>query len=108
MSHQKYPHLRSVDHSFHFGVLQLDIRLPGCSSLKDKRGRLARLLNPIRKKYPVVIAEVGDKDIWGRCGLAAVTLNCDINLVSRILDQVADEMTGRPDVELVWQETELI
>ena len=108
MTEPRYSYVRSVDHHFHIAVMRLDIRLHGCQSLKDKRGRLARTLNPIRKKHPVVISEVGNQDIWGRSGLAVVTLSSDRNLATRVLEQVASEMTQIPNVELIWYEIDLI
>ena len=108
MTEPRYPYVRSVDHHFHIAVMRLDIRLHDCQSLKDKRGRLARTLNPIRKKYPVVISEVGDQDIWGRSGLAVVTLNTDRNLATRVLEQIASGMTQMPSIELIWYEIDLI
>ena len=108
MTEPRYPYVRSVDHHFHIAVMRLDIRLHDCQSLKDKRGRLARTLNPIRKKYPVVISEVGNQDIWGRSGLAAVTLSSDRDLATRVLEQVASEIIQMPDVELIWHEIDLI
>ena len=108
MTEPRYPYVRSVDHHFHIAVMRMDIRLHGCQSLKDKRGRLARTLNPIRKKHLVVISEVGNQDIWGRSGLAVVTLSNDQNLATRVLEQVASKMTQMPNVELIWYEIDLI
>jgi len=34
----------------------------------------------------VVVAEVGDQDIWGRAGLAAAALSSDRNLAMRVLE----------------------
>ena len=102
------PTTPSLGHPFTIGVLELDVHLPGCASLKEKRGRLAKLLTHLRNKHPISIAEVGDRDVWGRTGLAAVTISGDHDLVRRILDAVATTVAEDRDVELVWQEIELI
>ena len=45
---------------FYFSAITL---FSGCASLKEKRGRLARLMNALRKKHPVVVCEVGDQNV---------------------------------------------
>lgn len=102
------PHAPSIGHPFVIGVLHLDIRLPGCRSLKEKRGRLARLMNGLRKKHAIVISEVGDQDVWQRAGLAAVTLSGDRNVAQQILDATVRTIAGDGEVELFWHETELL
>lgn len=98
----------SIGHPFAVGVLHIDLHLPECRSLKEKRGRLARVMNHVRKTHAVVIAEVGDQDVWGRAGLAATTLSTDRNLVIQILEAAADTLAAQPDVELLRHEIELI
>ncbi|MCE5228903.1 DUF503 domain-containing protein [bacterium] len=98
----------SIGHPFTVGILHLDLHLPECRSLKEKRGRLARVMSHVRKKHAVVIAEVGDQDVWGRAGLAATTLSTDRNLVMQILEAAADTVASQPDVELLRHEIELI
>lgn len=108
MSQPNLPFEPSIGHPFTVGVLHIDLHLPGCASLKEKRGRLARIMNHLRKTHPVVVAEVGDQDVWGRAGLAAVTLSSDRNLAGKILEAAAETVARDGDVELVWHEIELI
>jgi uncharacterized protein YlxP (DUF503 family) len=107
-SAERDPFVPSVGHPFTVGILQLDLRLPGCRSLKEKRGRLARAINALRKTHPVVVAEVGDQNVWGRAGLAAAALSTDRDLVTRVLEAVADTLAHQPEVELLYHEIELI
>ncbi len=98
----------SIGHPFSVGILHIDLHLPECRSLKEKRGRLARVMNHLRKRHAVVVAEVGDHDVWGRAGLAAVTLSGDRDLVVQILEAVATTLTREPDAELLRHEIELV
>jgi uncharacterized protein YlxP (DUF503 family) len=98
----------SVGHPFTVGILHIDLHLPACHSLKEKRGRLARVMNHLRKVHPVVVAEVGDQNVWGRAGLAAVTLSPSRDLADRVLEAVAGTLMKEADVELLWHEIELI
>lgn len=108
MSRPSHPHEASIGHPFAIGLIQIDLRLPLCRSLKEKRGRLAKVMNHLRKKHPVVVAEVGDHNVWGRAGLAAVTLSPSRDLAGKILDAVAATLAQDAEIELIWHETELI
>ena len=101
-------HEPSIGHPFTIGVLHVDLHLPGCRSLKEKRGRLAKVMNHLRKSHPIVVAEVGDHDVWGRAGLAAVTLSPDRNMAQRILEAAAATLARDHDEELSWHEIELL
>ena len=108
MSQPNNPQEHSIGHPFTVGVLHIDLHLPGCRSLKEKRGRLARVMNHLRKTHPIVIAEVGDQDVWGRAGLAAVTLSPARDLAQRILEAAAATLIRDRDEELLWHEIELL
>ena len=55
-------------------VLRLDLRIPACGSLKEKRHVIKTLTHGIRTTYPVAVAETGAHDMWQRAehGVAAV------------------------------------
>ncbi|GEM_PF-360466 len=91
----------SLDYGCVIGLLELDLRLPECRSLKTKRGILARTVNHLRKLHPVSIAEVEAHDTWGRAGLAAVTVSRDRALVERVLMAVVRAVEHDRDVELI-------
>jgi uncharacterized protein YlxP (DUF503 family) len=46
------------------GVLNIHLHLPGCASLKEKRGRLQPLLHRLRREFNLSVAEVGRQDAW--------------------------------------------
>lgn len=55
-------------------VLRLDLRIPACGSLKEKRHVIKTLTNGVRSTFPVAVAETGYQDMWQRTelGVAAV------------------------------------
>ena len=108
MGQPAYSYEASIGHPFTVGILHIDLHLPLCQSLKEKRGRLAKVMNHLRKKHPLVIAEVGDHDVWRRAGLAAVTLSGSRDLATRILEAAADTLADDGEIELLWHEIELI
>ena len=108
MAQRDHPYEASIGHHFSIGVLHADVHLPGCQSLKEKRGRLARIMNHLKKVHPVVVAEVGDQNVWGRAGVAAVTLSTDQNLARQICEAAARTIMADRDVELLWHEVEIV
>ena len=46
------------------GTLTLHLHLPGCASLKEKRGRLKPLLARLHRQFNVSTAEMGLQDQW--------------------------------------------
>jgi len=57
------------------GLLELDILIPGSSSLKDKRRVIRSIKDKIRGKFNVSIAEVGYQELHGRTHLGIVTIS---------------------------------
>jgi len=108
MAQESHPYEASLGHHFTVAVLHADLHLPACHSLKEKRGRLARVMNHLRKKHPVAVAEVGDQDVWGRAGLAAVALSTSRDMACPIMEAVAETLMQDGEIELLWHEIELI
>ena len=96
---------RELDFSWHCAVLELDLRLPGCRSLKEKRGRLARLSTELRNKFPAVVCEAAAQDVHDRAGLAIAVLGTDPSLAQRIFLSISDRLTQWPDLEVVSETT---
>lgn len=50
-------------------MVSIGLHLPGCGSLKEKRGVTKALVARLRRELNVSIAEVGGQDHWQRCEL---------------------------------------
>lgn len=57
------------------GVAEIELHLPECTSLKQKRQLLRSVLDRVKAKYNVSISEVLHHDLWQRAtlGIAYVT-----------------------------------
>lgn len=56
------------------GACRVKLHLPGCASLKEKRGRLKPLLARLPKEFNVAVAEVALNDVWQSAEIALVTV----------------------------------
>jgi len=91
------------------GLLTLHIQLPGCNSLKEKRGRLKPLLARLHKEFNLSVAEMDLQDKWRESILSCAMVGNDrihleqsLQVVSHWVDQ------NWPDVQLFDEQLELI
>ncbi len=70
------------------GVLRLSLSLPVAASLKDKRQVLRKIIDRVKAKFDVAVAEVGENDLWQRGQLGVVAVSNDRRYVNEVLDKV--------------------
>lgn len=91
------------------GLLTVQLQLPGCSSLKEKRGRLRPLLTRLHRQFNVSAAEMDHLDVWGEAVIACALVGNDTVHVQRSLQQVAHWIESSwLDVDVVSDEIELV
>jgi hypothetical protein len=91
------------------GILTLDIRLPGCASLKEKRSRLKPLLARLHREFNVSAAEIAKNDTWQEAVIACALVSNDAAHTQRALQQVARWVESNwPDVTLTNDRLEII
>jgi uncharacterized protein YlxP (DUF503 family) len=90
------------------GAVRVRLHLPGCSSLKEKRGLLKPLLARLRREFSVAAAETELQDVWQSAELAIVTVaNEPAHVEARLQNVVSWIEHNRPEVEVVDSEFEL-
>jgi uncharacterized protein YlxP (DUF503 family) len=86
------------------GVATWDLHLPGCLSLKDKRGVLKPLTSALRRSLNVSVAETGQQDLWQRAEIACAAVGSARNVVEETLraaDRLVEETDGVRIVDTV-------
>ena len=74
-----------------------DLHLPGCHSLKEKRGVLKPLTLGLRRSLNVSIAETDHQDLWQRAQIACAVIGTARPVVEEILraaDRAVEEADG--------------
>ena len=90
-------------------TLTLDLFLPGCTSLKEKRGRLKPLISALRKEFNVAVAEMGHHDHHQMATLGLVTLGNDARTLDQFLAVIPRWIEShRPDLELTDHRLEIL
>ena len=90
------------------GVLQLDLRLHGPQSLKQKRSVIQKVLARCRNRFPASCAEVGHQELWQRALLGFAVISSSEQVVAPILTRIEEEVLASGELDLVNAETEFI
>ena len=91
------------------GILTIHLHLPGCASLKEKRGRLKPLLNRLHREFNVSVAEMDRQDMWQEAVIACALVNSDRAQIQRSLQRVEKWVKGIwPDGDVIDEKIEII
>ena len=91
------------------GVLTLELQIPGCTSLKEKRSRLKPLLSRLHREFNISAAEVDHQDAWQAAVIACAIVSNDTSHSQRVLQQVVQWLESNwPDVQLVEDRIEIV
>ena len=91
------------------GVLTLHIHLTGCTSLKEKRGRLKPLLVRLHREFNVSAVEMDYLDSWQSSLIACAVISNDKAVVQSTLQHISRWVEGNwPDVDIVDDHIDLL
>jgi uncharacterized protein len=91
------------------GLLTLELYLPGCSSLKEKRSRLKPLLARLHKEFNISAAEVDHHEIWQNAQIACALVSNDQAHNQRVLQKIVRWVENSwHDVNLVSEKIDLL
>jgi uncharacterized protein YlxP (DUF503 family) len=90
------------------GTGVIELRIPGCGSLKEKRSVLSRIIRRTQNAFNVSIAEVGENDHWrqARIGFCTVGndrpyINAKLDHILRFIDQLEVAQVVKSRIEIV-------
>lgn len=88
-------------------ILVLEIHIPGKTSLKAKRQVTKSLIQRLRNKYNISVAETGSQDLWQKSelGIAAVCYNGSgaDSITGKIINFIEEEN----GIEIISASTEI-
>lgn len=90
------------------GVCTLTLWLPECQSLKDKRRVLQRLIDRVRNRFNVAVAEVGGQNTWQTAVLGIACVSNSRRHADEILARLADFVRECGELEVTGCEVELL
>ena len=90
------------------GVIRIDVRLFDINSLKQKRSQVSRLLNRLRSRFPLSVAEVGHLDLLQRSILGATMVAGKEAIVQSVFKNLEDELYSSGIVEIIDLDIEIL
>ena len=91
------------------GVLTLQLQLPGCRSLKEKRSRIKPLITRLHRQFNISVAEYDLQDVWDQATLACVMISNQHQFAETSLQSVIHWLNKNwPDVTLLDDHLEII
>ena len=93
----------------HVGALTVELYLPGCNSLKQKRSRLKPLLARLHREFNISAAEIDQNDQHRAAVIACAIVSNDAKHVQRVLEKIPNWIEKfRPDMQVVDQQIMLL
>jgi hypothetical protein len=87
------------------GIVRIELHLPACQSLKDKRQIVRGLKDRIRERVHAAVAEVEHQELWQRAALGVSVVSGESHHVGEMLASVRRLVDGTFGAELIdWQE----
>jgi uncharacterized protein YlxP (DUF503 family) len=68
-------------------ALAVELHIPQSHSLKEKRSVLRPLLDGLRNRHPVAVAETDYQDKWQRAEIGIVAVSSSATLVAQVVDE---------------------
>src|SRR5439155_11860853 len=78
-----------------------DLRIPGVTSLKQKRHVVKTLTASLRSAFNVAVAEVDHQDLWQRATLAVSAVGGEGYQLRRVMHQVERHLDRWMEVEVI-------
>ena len=89
------------------GVLRLTLVVHGAHSLKEKRHAVRKIVDRVRARYNVSIAEVGENDVWQRAVLGLSAVANDRSFINEVLDKIVRDVETIGVADIVSREMEI-
>lgn len=90
------------------GVCYVELNLDGCTSLKEKRRILKSIIDRIKNKFNVSVAEIGNKNLWQRTTIGIACINDNSKFVNQQLSKIIELINIIPCVNLIDYKLEIL
>lgn len=89
----------------HAAALRFDLHVPASRSLKAKRAAVRPIVDTLRHRFHVSVAEVDHHDLWQRASIAVAVVAESNHHLEEVLDALERFVRSSTDVEVLDTET---
>jgi uncharacterized protein YlxP (DUF503 family) len=90
------------------GSLQVELLIPGSTSLKEKRMVLTSIKKRLQNKFNVSVAELDHQDLWQRASLGIVTVSNERQFVRGAMDKILNFIDDQDHSQVIDFQIEII
>jgi hypothetical protein len=90
------------------GVCRLDLLIHESQSLKEKRRIVKQIIDRVKHRFNVSIAEVGNNDLWQSAQLGLCLVSNDRRFTNSSLDTILDFIETIHVAEVVKSDIEIL
>jgi uncharacterized protein YlxP (DUF503 family) len=90
------------------GLLTLDLHIPEANSLKSKRLVIKSLIDRIKNKFNVSIAEVDANNLWQRSVIGIAYVANETQIINKVFEKIKNLVLGTHSIELIDATMELL
>lgn len=91
------------------GLLTLQLKIPLCRSLKEKRSQIKPLLNRVGQEFNISVAELDLHDLWGETLIGCTYPSNDQAQTTRTLQNIIRWVEGNyPQFYIIQEQIEII
>lgn len=84
----------------HVLALAIDLHFPSSQSLKEKRALLRPLVDGVRHRFVVSVAEVQYQDLWQRAEVGVAIVSGEVAVATALADDVERFVWSFPEFEV--------
>jgi uncharacterized protein len=88
----------------HAAAMIFDLHVPASRSLKAKRAVIRPIVDGLRHRFRLSVAEVGHQDQWQRAEIGVAVIAESDGRAQELLDAVERFVAGAPEIELLGTE----
>ena len=81
-------------------ALCIELFLPQCHSLKEKRATITPIIEGLRNRFRVASAETDHQDLWQRCQIGVANVGSSVSHVQNVLEECERFVWSFPEVEV--------
>jgi hypothetical protein len=85
----------------HAAAVSFDLHVPESRSLKSKRAAIRPIVDTLRHRFHVSVAEIDHQDLWQRAAIGVAVVAADHTHLEQLLDSVERFVANAAAVELL-------
>jgi len=90
------------------GLLTLDLHIPEANSLKTKRMVIKSLIDRVKNKFNVSIAEVDAQNLWQRSVIGISMVANETLIINKVFEKIRTLVYETHSVELIDSTVEML